>query len=263
MHAGPASKLKGIIDVQLSDAERDRTHDRFVAVYRQVHAMIRDEVAIAMQRAQRVNGMHRSWASLRATSSASAACSRSGTSLRSISSTPILFPPPARVVAKAIELAQDGTLWENASVSLQRIALGFFFGSLIGIPLGLAIGSFGHRAAHPRALHRVSPLHSGDGADHGGGDLVRHRRGLEDLPDHLHHRVHRHHQHRGRRERRGTQQDPRRAIAGRQPRAGLLVRRPAGDRALHPHRHAPRHGQLVRDDHRRRAGCRQCRAWAR
>ena len=55
----------------------------------------------------------------------------------------ILFPPPVRVIAKAIELAQDGTLWENASISLQRIALGFFFGSLIGIPLGLAIGSFG------------------------------------------------------------------------------------------------------------------------
>ena len=55
----------------------------------------------------------------------------------------ILFPPPGRVIAKAIELAQDGTLWENASISLQRIALGFFFGSLIGIPLGLAIGSFG------------------------------------------------------------------------------------------------------------------------
>ena len=55
----------------------------------------------------------------------------------------VLFPPPVRVVAKAIELAQDGTLWENASVSLQRIALGFCFGSLIGIPLGLAIGSFG------------------------------------------------------------------------------------------------------------------------
>ena len=34
----------------LSDAERERTHDRFVAVYRQVHEMIRDEVAIALQR---------------------------------------------------------------------------------------------------------------------------------------------------------------------------------------------------------------------
>jgi NitT/TauT family transport system ATP-binding protein len=52
MHAGPASKLKGIIDVTLSDGERERTDDRFIAVYRQVHAMIRDEVAIAMQRAQ-------------------------------------------------------------------------------------------------------------------------------------------------------------------------------------------------------------------
>ncbi|HKG96824.1 MAG TPA: ABC transporter permease [Pyrinomonadaceae bacterium] len=55
----------------------------------------------------------------------------------------ILFPPPVRVIAKAIELTQDGTLWENASISLQRIAFGFFFGALIGIPLGLAIGSFG------------------------------------------------------------------------------------------------------------------------
>ena len=54
----------------------------------------------------------------------------------------VLFPPPGRVVAKAIELAQDGTLWENARVSLARIGLGFLLGSLIGIPVGLAIGSF-------------------------------------------------------------------------------------------------------------------------
>jgi NitT/TauT family transport system ATP-binding protein len=50
MHAGPASKLKAIIDVRLTDTERDRAHDRFVAVYRQVHELIRDEVTIAMQR---------------------------------------------------------------------------------------------------------------------------------------------------------------------------------------------------------------------
>jgi ABC-type nitrate/sulfonate/bicarbonate transport system permease component len=54
----------------------------------------------------------------------------------------VLFPPPLRVIAKAIELAEEGTLWSNASVSLQRIALGFLCGSLLGIPLGLAIGSF-------------------------------------------------------------------------------------------------------------------------
>mgnify|MGYP003332937308 CR=1 FL=1 len=52
MHAGPASKLKGIVEVTLSEAERERTHDRFLAVYRQVHEMIRDEVAISLQRAQ-------------------------------------------------------------------------------------------------------------------------------------------------------------------------------------------------------------------
>ncbi|MFM9881955.1 MAG: ABC transporter ATP-binding protein [Burkholderiales bacterium] len=50
MHAGPASKLKSVIDVTLTDAERDRTHDRFVSTYREVHAIMRDEVAIAMQR---------------------------------------------------------------------------------------------------------------------------------------------------------------------------------------------------------------------
>lgn len=55
----------------------------------------------------------------------------------------VLFPPPGRVIGKAIELAREGVLWDNASVSLQRIGLGFCCGSLIGIPLGLAIGSFG------------------------------------------------------------------------------------------------------------------------
>ena len=51
MHAGPASRLKGTVDVDLSEPERERTHDRFVAVYRQVHEMIRDEVAISLRRA--------------------------------------------------------------------------------------------------------------------------------------------------------------------------------------------------------------------
>ena len=42
--------LKGVVDVTLTESERDRTDDRFSAVYRQVHEMIRDEVAIALQR---------------------------------------------------------------------------------------------------------------------------------------------------------------------------------------------------------------------
>jgi NitT/TauT family transport system ATP-binding protein len=47
MHAGPASKLKGVIPVELGDHERDRTADRFIGIYRRVHAMIREELAIA------------------------------------------------------------------------------------------------------------------------------------------------------------------------------------------------------------------------
>jgi NitT/TauT family transport system ATP-binding protein len=50
MNAGPASKLKGIVPVSLTEAERERTHDSFTAVYRQVHELIRDEVALALQR---------------------------------------------------------------------------------------------------------------------------------------------------------------------------------------------------------------------
>lgn len=50
MHAGPASKIKGTIPVPLGEGERERTHDRFLEVYRQVHGMIRDEVALSLQR---------------------------------------------------------------------------------------------------------------------------------------------------------------------------------------------------------------------
>ena len=54
----------------------------------------------------------------------------------------ILFPPPGRVILKAIELLQEGTLQEQVAVSLRRIMTGFAGGAAIGIPLGLAIGSF-------------------------------------------------------------------------------------------------------------------------
>jgi NitT/TauT family transport system permease protein len=54
----------------------------------------------------------------------------------------VLFPPPARVILKAIELARDGTLERQIAISMQRILIGFAGGSAIGIPVGLAIGSF-------------------------------------------------------------------------------------------------------------------------
>ena len=54
----------------------------------------------------------------------------------------VLFPTPWKVILKTIELAEDGTLWEQSSASLARIGTGFVGGSLIGIPIGLVIGSF-------------------------------------------------------------------------------------------------------------------------
>jgi ABC-type nitrate/sulfonate/bicarbonate transport system permease component len=54
----------------------------------------------------------------------------------------VLFPAPLVVFSKALKLAADGSLFENIFASLRRIAIGFFAGSAIGIPVGLAIGSF-------------------------------------------------------------------------------------------------------------------------
>jgi ABC-type nitrate/sulfonate/bicarbonate transport system permease component len=54
----------------------------------------------------------------------------------------VLFPPPWQVFLKAIELTEEGVLGEQAAVSLLRIFSGFICGTLIGIPVGLAIGSF-------------------------------------------------------------------------------------------------------------------------
>lgn len=54
----------------------------------------------------------------------------------------VLFPPPLVVLSKAVKLTLDGSLLENIAVSLQRIAIGFAAGSAIGVPIGLAMGSF-------------------------------------------------------------------------------------------------------------------------
>jgi ABC-type nitrate/sulfonate/bicarbonate transport system permease component len=63
----------------------------------------------------------------------------------------VLFPSPASVLAKAIELLANGALVDNVFESLQRIALGFLLGSAFGVPIGscirkLPVGSQAHRA---------------------------------------------------------------------------------------------------------------------
>src|SRR6476661_4049766 len=54
----------------------------------------------------------------------------------------VLFPPPTVVLRKGLVLARNGILFEHLSASLQRILAGFIAGSLLGIPIGLAMGSF-------------------------------------------------------------------------------------------------------------------------
>lgn len=63
---------------------------------------------------------------------------------RGLQMEPIWLPAPEAVLYRAIEIARDGyqnnTLSENVGWSLYRVLAGFFFGSLIGIPLGFAMG---------------------------------------------------------------------------------------------------------------------------
>lgn len=54
----------------------------------------------------------------------------------------LLFPSPAQILASAGELLRSGVLAADVAVSLQRIAVGFVLGCLVGVPLGLAMGLF-------------------------------------------------------------------------------------------------------------------------
>ncbi len=57
---------------------------------------------------------------------------------------PIWLPPPEAVVKRVGEIASEGyrdsTLWEHLGYSLFRVIAGFFFGAMVGIPLGYAMG---------------------------------------------------------------------------------------------------------------------------
>src|SRR5713101_5435238 len=54
----------------------------------------------------------------------------------------VLFPPPTLVFKKGVVLVRNGVLFEHLWASVQRILAGFIAGSLLGIPIGLAMGSF-------------------------------------------------------------------------------------------------------------------------
>jgi len=50
------------------------------------------------------------------------------------------FPPPVKIFAVLIQLVRTGELFDHLSISLQRIFLGFFLGSVPGIVLGMLMG---------------------------------------------------------------------------------------------------------------------------
>jgi len=54
----------------------------------------------------------------------------------------VLFPPPTVVFSKGVLLLKNGVLLGHLSASLERILAGFIAGSLLGVPIGLAMGSF-------------------------------------------------------------------------------------------------------------------------
>ena len=60
---------------------------------------------------------------------------------------PIRLPAPEAVVARFFQVAANGyqnvSLWDHVSASLMRVLAGFVPGSLIGIPLGYAMGLSG------------------------------------------------------------------------------------------------------------------------
>jgi NitT/TauT family transport system permease protein len=54
----------------------------------------------------------------------------------------VLFPPPQRVMTRAITLVGSGELFKDVIASLNRIIIGFLLGSGVGVVIGLLMGSF-------------------------------------------------------------------------------------------------------------------------
>jgi NitT/TauT family transport system permease protein len=73
-----------------------------------------------------------------------------------------IFPTPWQVVTGALELVEDGTLWEHIGASLFRVGVGFGLAVLVAVPLGLWMGWVGgaYRTFNPifQMLRPISPI---------------------------------------------------------------------------------------------------------
>lgn len=74
----------------------------------------------------------------------------------------VIFPTPWQVITGALELVDDGTLWEHIGASLFRVGIGFGLAMLVAVPLGLWMGWVGiaYRTFNPifQMLRPISPI---------------------------------------------------------------------------------------------------------
>jgi len=74
----------------------------------------------------------------------------------------VIFPTPWQVVAGAVELVEDGTLFEHIAASLFRVGTGFALAVFVGVPLGLWMGwiRFAFDTLNPifQMLRPISPI---------------------------------------------------------------------------------------------------------
>ena len=75
---------------------------------------------------------------------------------------PEQFPGPRQVIQALVELAEDGSLWTNCSISLLRFVSGYLLAVAVAMPLGLLLGRFVpvQRAVDPliQILRPISPI---------------------------------------------------------------------------------------------------------
>ncbi len=54
----------------------------------------------------------------------------------------IFLPTPLAVLKYALKTAKEGVLWSNMGISVYRITLGFILAVILGVPVGIAAGTF-------------------------------------------------------------------------------------------------------------------------
>ena len=72
------------------------------------------------------------------------------------------WPYPSGIFAAGVALVADGTIFTALAGSLQRVIIGFAFGALVGIPIGIALGVMEpiNRALRPvtESLRAIAPI---------------------------------------------------------------------------------------------------------